>query len=181
MRIVCDVDGVLLDFAKGMAQHHNKKGFTPPLSEDPDDWGWNIEDKSLFHSMVGQFQDSSEFRTLDLYDQSAPEAIEVLQNPPYDLLVVSACPPKYLQDRQANLASHGIWIPSSHIVHLPDKVKYILALDPLPQVCIEDGPDNVDAFLEAGIEVWSPAKAKYLSTRPNPLHKRYNRLVEMLA
>jgi hypothetical protein len=158
--IICDVDGVLLDFSHSFSAFC-KKMYDVTISPDPEEWGYGFKDEERLWEMMTEFSASEDYKSLPLYDKTAPAALnKLLKDSDLDVMVVTAAEPAHRKSRVENLKAMGFKIPDSKLI-LDLKKKELIINKLKPKLCIDDSPKNIKAFTDAGIIVLAPKKAKY--------------------
>jgi uncharacterized HAD superfamily protein len=159
MRIVIDVDGVLLNFNRGFTQYYNTK-HNKDLIENPDGWNWGITDpEQLTHlfTEIKAFIDGSPH--LDLIDHRWPQFIRDMRKR-HSIIIVTAYHNHH--NRRDNLSAHGIEFDEIYFSQNFDKVKMITVLN--PDVVIEDCPQHLNALsdaLDPKVKIFVPSMWNY--------------------
>lgn len=156
--IVCDVDGVLLDFSKGLSKYA-KSRYGMSLDPCPKTWGFGLP-KADADSLCDEFVHSSDFGKLDPFP--GVDVADFNRNIELGgLRIISAAPAYRIDARMENMERLGFKIPADLLVHWPDKKTRIIS-EVKPKVCIEDSPNNIAAFMDAGIIVLAPGRCGYV-------------------
>ena len=154
--IVCDVDGVILNFSRGMKEH-TFKNYGVYLSEDPMDWGWNND---LIGFYLRSFWASDDFARIPAYTdvthliKSVPD-----HNRGIDLVFLTDVPEYAFEKRLSNMAEIGFG--EFQIKIASDKAAVIESLMPEYKsiMLIDDKVSNVLATLDLyGVKVAYPIR-----------------------
>ena len=152
MKICSDVDGVILDYILGFIEFTQKEKI--PYSHDPELWGVirnfpdNFEVRNRFHA-------GDSLRNLKYFDGSL-EILNLLARS-HELHLVTALEPEQTQKRVENLESVN-YTTLQCVGHL--RKEQIIVKEIQPDVMIEDSPELIESFCNAGLYViysdWHP-------------------------
>ena len=149
MKIMCDVDGVLLDFNTSFRQWLKKE--FPTIKFDLSDWHLGMPPDQAQKIVDAFFEVDEEISNL-LPFPGAKTGLSVLKNTGHEVHIVTALPAKYKVQREKNLEG---WEYDSLSVIGHDKMDYIVN-ELNPDVGIEDKPENIKIMDDAGITVFYP-------------------------
>lgn len=102
--IVCDVDGVILNFSRGMKEHV-WKNYDIYLSEDPMDWGWDCKEIGTYLKSMWA---SDDFSRLKVYPNTLWEVLMASHKVDADLMFLTDVPEYAFANRRRNLSSLGL-------------------------------------------------------------------------
>jgi len=148
MKLMSDVDGVLVDFnntfANWMEEHH------PELAPvDRGKWHFGLDDEVAW-GYCEEFWETDWIRRLPFFEGAVDGLNSIIDI--FQIHIVTALPHKYEHARRVNLSSVNY---DSMMVIGRDKMDYII--DVLkPDIAIEDKPKNVNLLHETGIDVYYP-------------------------
>jgi 5'(3')-deoxyribonucleotidase len=148
MKICSDVDGVILDYILGFIEFTQKEKI--PYSHNPELWGVirnfpdNFEVRNRFHA-------GDSLRNLKYFDGSL-EILNLLASR-HDLHLVTALEPEQTQKRVENLESVN-YKTLQCVGHL--RKEQIIVKEIQPDVMIEDSPELIESFCNAGLYVIYP-------------------------
>jgi hypothetical protein len=180
--IIVDVDGVILDFSTGFANWWNQEmrydlKYNHTVPTNPRDWCFEFKGESgVMGRKLREYMDG--YPMLDLFDESAPKALEQLHKY-FTIIIVTAYP--HHDAREMNLEMRGI----KRGVHYDDmhccpqgrikgtKADYIESLHKHHEVefVIEDCPEHVEQLITTGYTVYSPRHWNYLQ----PLFEKFEK------
>lgn len=160
--IVCDCDGVLLDFSKGFAKWNNRNYSDFEVDEDPltYDFGLGGDELDELWKRVQKFWQSSEMACLDHMEPEIVQNFKKLRSI-HNVQVASAVDPSTMKDRLENLKEFEI--TESELILDVDKIDKIINVIK-PHICIDDSPENIKKLCSAGITVFYPNYVKYTNT-----------------
>jgi hypothetical protein len=147
MKIICDVDGVILDFAKGFSDWWNQNNDIK-IDSKPDTWCFGLSE-GFFSKGVAQFCKTPALKSLDYLFKDTEEYFNILSSM-YQVNIVTALPEKYSKSRIANLSK----LKYNSIKFIEHKLDYLIKSK--PDVCIEDRPDYIKKLSENKISVFYP-------------------------
>ena len=148
MKICSDVDGVILDYILGFLEFTQKEKI--PYSHDPELWGVirnfpdNFEVRNRFHA-------GDSLRNLKYFEGSL-EILNLLASS-HELHLVTALEPEQTQKRVENLESVN-YKTLQCVGHL--RKEQIIVKEIQPDVMIEDSPELIESFCNAGLYVIYP-------------------------
>jgi len=148
MKICSDVDGVILDYILGFLEFTQKEKI--PYSHDPELWGVirnfpdNFEVRNRFHA-------GDSLRNLKYFEGSL-EILNLLASS-HELHLVTALEPEQTQKRVKNLESVN-YTTLQCVGHL--RKEQIIVKEIQPDVMIEDSPELIESFCNAGLYVIYP-------------------------
>ena len=148
MKICSDVDGVILNYILGFIEFTQKEKI--PYSHDPELWGVirnfpdNFEVRNRFHA-------GDSLRNLKYFDGSL-EILNLLASS-HELHLVTALEPEQTQKRVENLESVN-YTTLQCVGHL--RKEQIIVKEIQPDVMIEDSPELIESFCNAGLYVIYP-------------------------
>ena len=148
MKICSDVDGVILNYILGFIEFTQKEKI--PYSHDPELWGVirnfpdNFEVRNRFHA-------GDSLRNLKYFDGSL-EILNLLARS-HELHLVTALEPEQTQKRVKNLESVN-YTTLQCVGHL--RKEQIIVKEIQPDVMIEDSPELIESFCNAGLYVIYP-------------------------
>ena len=152
MKICSDVDGVILNYILGFIEFTQKEKI--PYNHDPELWGVirnfpdNFEVRNRFHA-------GDSLRNLKYFDGSL-EILNLLARS-HELHLVTALEPEQTQKRVENLESVN-YTTLQCVGHL--RKEQIIVKEIQPDVMIEDSPELIESFSNAGLYViypdWEP-------------------------
>jgi hypothetical protein len=153
VKIVCDVDGVILDFSKSFARFWNSKYPDHLISERPKSWRFGLpkEMHTRLHDEVNNFGRTEESGKLEYLFTDIDPYFNYLSEI-HDIHIVTACPEEFKENRILNL---NYLKYSSLAFKSKNKAKYIIE-EVKPFIAIEDYPENVVKLSVAGIKVYYP-------------------------
>lgn len=170
MKIVFDLDGVLLDFCSTFSKFVQGQG-GPLLDTNPNRWGWGPELHESLKPMYKAFEDSGDYKNMPLIDSSAPLAL-AKACAHHEVLFYSAAPPEQVEERKMNLARLGIYAPN--LVCDRDKITTIITTVK-PDLCFEDSPENISRLLTA-CYVCGPKFVRYVPMYKSKYFSQYESL-----
>ena len=148
MKICSDVDGVILDYILGFIEFTQKEKI--PYSHNPELWGVirnfpdNFEVRNRFHA-------GDSLRNLKYFDGSL-EILNLLASR-HDLHLVTALEPEQTQKGVEYLESVN-YKTLQCVGHL--RKEQIIVKEIQPDVMIEDSPELIESFCNAGLYVIYP-------------------------
>ena len=148
MKICSDVDGVILDYILGFLEFTQKEKI--PYSHDPELWGVfrnfpdNFEVRNRFHA-------GDSLRNLKYFEGSL-EILNLLASS-HELHLVTALEPEQTQKRVKNLESVN-YTTLQCVGRL--RKEQIIVKEIQPDVMIEDSPELIESFCNAGLYVIYP-------------------------
>ena len=148
MKICSDVDGVILDYILGFIEFTQKEKI--PYSHNPELWGVirnfpdNFEVRNRFHA-------GDSLRNLKYFEGSL-EILNLLASS-HELHLVTALEPEQTQKRVENLESVN-YKTLQCVGHL--RKEQIIVKEIQPDVMIEDSPELIESFCNAGLYVIYP-------------------------
>jgi len=148
MKICSDVDGVILDYIRGFIDFTIKEKIT--YTHDPKHFGVirNLPDKELIWE---KFHSGDYLKKLNFYDYSL-QVLNLLVNQ-HELHLVSALEPKQFKKREENLNA----LNYTSLKCVGDFRKEQIIIEEIkPDVMLEDRPELIRAFTNAGIRVIYP-------------------------
>lgn len=147
MKLMSDVDGVLVEFSRPFAEWIQREN--PDLEIDLDQWGFGLPKEQVDGFIVG-FWSSGELRSLPFF----PDALEGINSLKslFEIHLVTALAPEYepyrvenLKDVKYDSLTVAGWGKRDYVI---DVVK--------PVVALEDKPELIKEFSDAGIDVFYP-------------------------
>ena len=148
MKICSDVDGVILDYIQGFIDFTLKEKI--PYTYNPKHYGVirNLPEKEL---IWGKFHSGDYLRKLNFYDDSL-QILNFLANQ-HEVHLVSALEPKQFKKREENLNA----LNYTSLKCVGDFYKEKIIIEEIkPDVMIEDRPELIRSFHNAGIRVIFP-------------------------
>jgi len=148
MKICSDVDGVILDYLQGFIDFTRREKIS--FSHDPEIWGV-IRNFPNNEEVRDHFLRGDDLRKLNYFDDSLQILNKLATH--HELHIVTALEPKHSQKRIDNLIELNY--DSLQCVGDYNKEKIIVD-DIQPDVMLEDRPELIEAFFNAGIRVLYP-------------------------
>lgn len=140
MKIVIDVDGVLLNFNRGFIKFYNDRNEGENLVENPHGWNWEITETGKLNHLfkeIKAFIDTSPH--LDIIDTRWPELIKKLREE-HTIIIVTAYPNP--ENRIKTLSYYGIHYEMIYFPNHDEKSVQIMKL--CPDMIIEDCPQHIN-------------------------------------
>ena len=148
MKICSDVDGVILDYIRGFIEFTQKEKI--PFKHNPDLWGVirNLPDKS---NVRARFHAGDALCNLEFFDGSL-EILNFLASS-HELHLITALEPELASKRAENLKCVN-YTSMQCVGHLQKEQIIIDRI--MPDVMIEDRPELIESFFDAGLFVIYP-------------------------
>lgn len=148
-KIMCDVDGVLLDFIGGFRNY--LKEHYPPLILDERYWAFGLEPEIAWQ-LVEEYWASDDFYKIGLkFFPGALDGINDLAND-FAIHIVTSLAPQFEEGRRINLKEVNF-----RDIQVIGRGKLEYILNKLqPDIAIEDKPKTIEAMVEIGVDVYLP-------------------------
>lgn len=170
LKLVCDVDGVLVNFTKGFSQW--VKAVKPELLPiDQTRWDFGMGNKSW--DIVKEYWASTEFAAGLEYFPGAKQGINELAKM-FELHIVTALDARYKSIRAKNLSG----VHYQTLTVKAEKIAHILSLK--PTVGIEDKPSNIKKMSAAGIDVYYPVIPLTQGVSTGTSYRNWKQLVSII-
>lgn len=171
LKLVSDVDGVLLDFSGGFTKW--VKANKPELGQvDKSKWDFGIDKKKAWPAVL-EFWASPEFAAGLEFFTGAKKGINELAKM-FELHVVTALWPEFKQVRIKNLAG----VNYKSITVMKDKLPRILSMK--PDLAIEDKPAYILKMAAAGIDVYYPVIPLTAGISVGTPYRNWKQLVQII-
>jgi hypothetical protein len=159
MKVLCDCDGVILDFSLYFIEHWNLRGYKPTIKYPPKDWNFGLKDPKPIPKRLDEFYRSTAVGNLPLLFDDAPAILNSMATV-FDVTILTNVPKFIKQKRIENLAKHKITFSNTlDLVTTDNKTEYLKKLRPTkkdPIIVIDDRPDTISIASMAGFKVFYP-------------------------
>ena len=148
-KLMCDVDGILLDMTKCFGDYIKK--INPDIVLYPEKWDYGI-DYDTIHRYLDQYWESDDFlvKGMDFFPNAKENINKIAKF--LELNIVTALPKKYKDQRVRNLK--GVNYHDLQVIG-GEKIDYILNILK-PDVAFEDKPEYIIRMASAGTDVYFP-------------------------
>lgn len=142
LRIVVDVDGVILNFNRGFVDYYNTIKGGIEIIENTESWDWGLIGPALedLRKHIKEYIDNGPH--LEIIDGEWPELMQTIRKNKHYIIIVTAY--HNHESRIKNLKHYGIEYDEIHFTDQCDKVEKVLSLK--PHIVIEDCPRHVNAL-----------------------------------
>lgn len=171
MKLMSDVDGVLLDFVSMFAYWISKN--YPEIELEREKWHFGLEEKRAWE-LCEMFWETEWMAKLPFFP-GVKDGINNLVDL-FQIHIVTALPHRYEYQRKLNLSSINY-----DVIQVIGKDKEHHVIDVLrPTVAIEDKPSTIQNFHDAGIDVYYPDTPLTVNVIVGTKYQNWTELVKMI-